>query len=180
MWCAHLYLHAPPLWGCPGPQRSPLGPWFSPVRLTPKGVMPSHPALLLLALGIYHCTLALPTCLLPWWSFVGSACTVRSTRVRTHPGMHTRMHTEPTWAHTGCPWSMFPDRHTVVPRYTQGTTHAYTRAYIRVPCQPPSLLPPGLRPLLRLPGLLRRLRKGQQRGKGGLVKDTSKEREKKK
>lgn len=68
---------------------------------------------------------------------------------------------------------------TVVPRCTHGhrepqqspshtCTHVHTRARLQAP-----------EPLLRLLGLLWGLRKGQQRGKGGLVKDTSKEREKK-
>lgn len=52
-----------------------------------------------------------------------------------------------------------------------------TNTHPSAPSPPRSL---WLQPLLRQPGLLSGLRKGQQRGRGGLVKDTSKERGKKK
>lgn len=77
---------------------------------------------------------------------------------------------------------MLPGRHTVVPKCTRRDTGSHTYPHMGPhihALQAPQSLSPWPLPPLRLLGLLRGLRKGQQRGKGGLVKDTSKERGKK-
>ena len=114
---------------------------------------------------------------------------MRSTRARTHPGTHTYVHTGPTWtrrympvehasrqAHSGAQVAHIGTQGATVVSQPHVCTHVSPHARL----QAPRPLAPGLRLYSGSWASYGALRKGQQRGKGGIVKDTSKERKKKK